>query len=81
MRQIRLVKVQVMLPEDLLVHCYQHCGRCRLDPLNCLAENALMAFLGVGRCAKTGLLCSRDAPACELYEPKNDAQASPKEGG
>lgn len=81
MKPIKLVKVSVVLPEDLLSYCYQHCGRCRLDPLNCLIENALMAYLGVGRCEKTGLLCSRDTPACELCEPRNDTQVSLKGGG
>lgn len=70
MKQVKLVKVSVMLPEDLLSYCYQHCGNCPHDSFNCLVENALMSYLKAGRCGKTGLLCAGDTPACEHYEPK-----------
>ncbi len=78
MRLVRFVKVSVTLPEDLLTYCFQHCSGCRLNSLNCLVENALMAYLDLGRCGRTGLLCSRDTPACELCEPSSDTQVSPK---
>jgi hypothetical protein len=70
MKQMRFVKVTVILPEDLLAECYRFIDEKKVCNLYCLIQLALMQYMHLGRCERTGLLCRGDSPPCEFYEPK-----------
>lgn len=70
MRRVKLARITVRLPEDLLTECYRFIGEGRVCCLRHLIEAALMEHMNLGRCERTGLLCRADTPACEFYEPR-----------
>ena len=70
MKRPKIVRVEIMIPEDLLACCYQYCS-VRPEAFSLLVEEALMALLNLGRCEAAGLLCSGDTPACGFFTPRN----------